>query len=285
MNKFFTSIFYITIITLLHISCQEGTNSIIEEKTDTPSVATTPSEKKILSEEQYRLHSIIGKFAPSGGIYEYDSTKNLWCERPMSADIMSYMKINDIQNIEDVPDLNQYFDEKATNNLNSCYIKITDYGEFKDFSLHYKGNLIYENSLKIGDKNGNLQTFNIKKLNNFDLPLVGSIDFSNGKNYIITIEGQKANILFSNEFGEYEMELLKIRKNNTNIQTQGIATVLSDYAYFHNQPEVSTRRKAFVVFGQQVRYSRISGDFVFVIFFNATGTKTQGWLLKSDLAF
>ena len=52
----------------------------------------------------------------------------------MSADLMSYMKINDIQNIEDVPDLNQYFDEKATNNLNSCYIKITDYGETEDQS-------------------------------------------------------------------------------------------------------------------------------------------------------
>lgn len=283
MNKWSLNTVFISFLFLVNVGCEERKNENIQ--IESPAVEAGPSEKKILSVEQYRLSSILAQTGMSGTIYDYNSSQNLWCEHPNAAGIMSYMKINDIQNSDDLPDLNQYFDVKTTNDFNSCIIKVNDFGDFKDVSLQYKGNIIYQNSFKAGDHSGKFQTFNVKKLNNFNLPMIGSIDYSNGKNYVITIEDQKAKIVFSNEFGDYELELLQIKKNNAVVSSEGMASVISDRAYFHSQPDFSTKRKAFVVTGEQVRYSKTSGSFVYVVFYNTAGTKSQGWLLKSDLAF
>lgn len=285
MNKLYLSLVFLSASFIVNTGCNEGNDGGFKTPAETPLVDTTPTVKKILSVEQYRLDNLFQQDVSHTTIYNYDATQNLWCEHPNAAAMMSYMKMNDIQNPDDIPDMIQYFDVKTTNDFNSCMIKVADYGDFKDISLHYKGNIVYENSLKVGDQSGKFQTFKVKKLNNFNLPMTGSIDYSNGRNYTITIEDQKAKIVFSNEFGNYEMELLKIRKNNAVVSAEGMASVISDRAYFHSQPDFSTKRKAFVVTGEQVRYSKTSGAFVYVVFFNTAGTKTQGWLLKSDLAF
>jgi hypothetical protein len=285
MNKLSLFVFFLATFFLVNTGCNEGNDRAVGAPTEKPSAGTTPTVKKILSVEQYRLDNIFQQAVVQGTVYNYSSSQNLWCEQPNAALIMSYMRMNDIQSPNDLPDLNQYFDVKTTNDFNSCTIKVTDYGDFKDISLHYKGNLIYQNSLKVGEETEKIQTFKVAKLNNFNLPMTGSIDYSNGRNYVITIEDQKAKIVFSNEFGDYEMELLKIRKNNAVVSSEGMASVVSDRAYFHSQPDFSTKRKAFVVTGEQVRYSKTSGAFVYVVYFNIAGTKTQGWILKSDLTF
>ena len=56
-------------------------------------------------------------------------------------------------------------------------------------------------------------------------------------------------------------------------------------AYFHNQPDESTRRNAFIVhWNNAVLHPREEqNDFVYIVFTNHEGQTTRGWLRKKDL--
>lgn len=56
-------------------------------------------------------------------------------------------------------------------------------------------------------------------------------------------------------------------------------------AYFHNKPDPSTRRNAFIVHWNNAKLKPLdeSGDFVYIVFTNVEGQTTKGWLAKKDL--
>ncbi len=66
------------------------------------------------------------------------------------------------------------------------------------------------------------------------------------------------------------------------ISNTGKAIATSDIANFYTEPDIQTKRKAFVVKGQEVTYEEISGEFIKASFTNDKGTITTGWMLKSD---
>jgi eukaryotic-like serine/threonine-protein kinase len=56
-------------------------------------------------------------------------------------------------------------------------------------------------------------------------------------------------------------------------------------AYFHNEPDPSTRRAAHLVHWNNAELTAIEekNGFIYVVFFNTAGQITKGWLKKSDL--
>jgi serine/threonine-protein kinase len=56
-------------------------------------------------------------------------------------------------------------------------------------------------------------------------------------------------------------------------------------AYFHNKPDESTRRKAFIIHWNNavLTPSNEQDGFIYVTFTNHLGQTSKGWLLKSDL--
>ncbi len=56
-------------------------------------------------------------------------------------------------------------------------------------------------------------------------------------------------------------------------------------AYFHNQPDQSTRRKAFIVQGNNAVIEALDEEngFIYVIYTNHLGQTSKGWLNKKDL--
>ena len=68
------------------------------------------------------------------------------------------------------------------------------------------------------------------------------------------------------------------------------AAVLGAYrvrskAHFHNQPDESTRRNAFIVHWNNaiLHPSQEQNDFVYIVFTNHEGQTSKGWLRKKDL--
>lgn len=56
-------------------------------------------------------------------------------------------------------------------------------------------------------------------------------------------------------------------------------------AYFHSEPDPSTRRKAHLVHWNNAELTALDekNGFIYVVFFNTAGQVTKGWLQKSDL--
>ncbi len=56
-------------------------------------------------------------------------------------------------------------------------------------------------------------------------------------------------------------------------------------AFFHTEPDPSTRRKAHLVHWNNAELTALDekNGFIYVVFFNTAGQITKGWLLKSDL--
>jgi len=68
--------------------------------------------------------------------------------------------------------------------------------------------------------------------------------------------------------------------------TEGIpAYKVRSRAYFHNKPDASTRRNAFIVHWNNavLHPQKESGEFVYVVFTNVEGQTSKGWLNKKDL--
>lgn len=62
-------------------------------------------------------------------------------------------------------------------------------------------------------------------------------------------------------------------------------TLVSRYAYFHNEPDRSTRRAAFINIWNQARLTPLADQngFIYVIYINDQGQTSRGWLLKENL--
>jgi len=72
----------------------------------------------------------------------------------------------------------------------------------------------------------------------------------------------------------------------TTADAQGLtAYKVRSRAYFHNKPDASTRRNAFIVHWNNaiLHPQREEGDFVYIVFTNVEGQTSKGWLNKKDL--
>lgn len=75
-------------------------------------------------------------------------------------------------------------------------------------------------------------------------------------------------------------------QGDSGVQTKplnsGSATAITDKAYFYTNPDLSTKRKAYMVKGEITSYNKVQGDFFYAEFTNPQGIITKGWMLKSD---
>lgn len=61
-------------------------------------------------------------------------------------------------------------------------------------------------------------------------------------------------------------------------------SVVTERAYFHNEPNLKTKRSAYLIYGEVVEPLAERGSFFYVVFTNLKGVKTKGWILKSNLS-
>lgn len=78
------------------------------------------------------------------------------------------------------------------------------------------------------------------------------------------------------------------QKQDTNekpkpLQSVGEYKVLVARAYFHNEPDVATKRKGFIPADEDVTAYDEKGDFIYTEFTNKQGIVSKGWLQRSDL--
>ena len=284
MKKISLVIIAATITLFSIISCggsssKESTSMYKTDSVYNDSSTSINNNKGAMSIENYRLISIFG---PRGSSYEYDSVKGVWCNRPIAADMMAYGRQNDIESPEDIPDLSTYFDIQTTNRLNSCQISIAKDLDSTYFVLKYRGNSIFEYSFANSkNKSSKPKEINVNVLKNFDLSIVDeeTIDLSVANDIVISI-GENPSISFSNENGSYDLTFANVKGVSKATKT---ATITSDQAFFYNQPNESTKRKAYMIKGQVVNYDKVNGDFLYGFFINIKGNKTEGWMLKSDV--
>jgi hypothetical protein len=62
----------------------------------------------------------------------------------------------------------------------------------------------------------------------------------------------------------------------------GLITVTSDRAYFHSNPNVASKRNAYIIKGQGGTFTKVENNFGFLRFTNTSGVVTEGWLKISD---
>ena len=65
--------------------------------------------------------------------------------------------------------------------------------------------------------------------------------------------------------------------------TRGTARVNANRAYFYGQPDLNTRRGAYLIRGQQIDFSARQGSFVYTRYKNHEGVVTTGWIHANDL--
>ena len=75
----------------------------------------------------------------------------------------------------------------------------------------------------------------------------------------------------------------RVGDNNNAVSTGKLLTVTTTKTFFHSSPDKKTVKKAYLVKGQQVSIWKEQNGFVNATYVNDKGTKTAGWLKKSDL--
>lgn len=67
--------------------------------------------------------------------------------------------------------------------------------------------------------------------------------------------------------------------------SSGNAVVVNSKAYFYENADASTQRKAYLVQGDNVNFSKRENGFIYVEFTNANNKTTKGWMLSTDFKF
>lgn len=65
----------------------------------------------------------------------------------------------------------------------------------------------------------------------------------------------------------------------------GIAIVIVEKAYFYDSSDESTKRKAYILSGEQVSYTNRENGFIYIEYTNTNNKTTKGWMKDSDLSF
>jgi len=75
-----------------------------------------------------------------------------------------------------------------------------------------------------------------------------------------------------------------VKKKSTAPKVLGQYIVIAERAYFHNKPDVNTRRSAYLVPSTDVvKALKDEGEFIYTEFTNSRGKTSKGWVLKADL--
>lgn len=79
---------------------------------------------------------------------------------------------------------------------------------------------------------------------------------------------------------------LSLNKENLNKPNANLSfIVLTERAYFYNEPREGTRRNAYFIRGNQAVGLRRENDFVYVEFTNLAGQTSKGWIRVQDISF
>lgn len=62
----------------------------------------------------------------------------------------------------------------------------------------------------------------------------------------------------------------------------GVVIVNVEKAFFYSEPNINTKRKVYLVSGQEVEFTSQERDFIYCKFSNDNGKTTEGWMLAAD---
>ena len=65
----------------------------------------------------------------------------------------------------------------------------------------------------------------------------------------------------------------------------GQATVIVEKAYFHDSSDELTKRKAYILKGEQISYTNRENGFIYIEYTNTNNKTTKGWMQDSDFEF
>jgi len=65
----------------------------------------------------------------------------------------------------------------------------------------------------------------------------------------------------------------------------GQATVIVEKAYFHDSSDELTKRKAYILKGEQISYTNRENGFIYIEYTNTNNKTTKGWIKDSDFEF
>lgn len=85
-----------------------------------------------------------------------------------------------------------------------------------------------------------------------------------------------------------ESEIVKeseVDNHQINESFSGQATVIVEKAYFHDSSDESTKRKAYVMKGEQVSYTNRENGFIYIEYTNTNNKTTKGWMKDSDFGY
>lgn len=80
----------------------------------------------------------------------------------------------------------------------------------------------------------------------------------------------------------------RVMSNKTNENSkESLKTfvVVAEKAYFHNEPNKDSIRKAYLAQDDSGQYIKEDGDFLYIIFTNSKNKTSKGWISKSDVAW
>jgi hypothetical protein len=273
-----TLYFMVAVSTLFYSCAGSDNNQSSNNVAPTPAIDNSNQEKEKEEPrkvEHYQLNTIQGMVPPRGAFFDFNPQKGKWCQRPDHQMVKEYL--DGIGNTEgEIPDLADYFNDKATNLLNSCIVTFTTQGENKTVSLRLGGNIVFrqpiENDVKEIKIKGSMKNFNFAKLG-------GTLMFDDGKDFTLSFAESTPVLRYTNDYGQFDFNFIKLDLKK---MQRKIAVVTSDIANFYFKPDQSSKQKSFVVKGQNVLLGKSQDDFVYAYFTNTQGTVTEGWLLSSD---
>lgn len=106
-----------------------------------------------------------------------------------------------------------------------------------------------------------------------------------GINYFIQyMENYNIRVIRQSDAFTHEYSCAEVLSLNFNSESN-LYTVVSQRAYFHNEPNIKSRRNAYLIYGEIVKPMQEKNGFVYVSFTNPKGIKSKGWILKSNLSF
>lgn len=110
----------------------------------------------------------------------------------------------------------------------------------------------------------------------------GPLFNSNSEVVGITTSGLgEANINFA-----VNIDQLNLNQNiNSNNSINEFFIVSSDRAYFHNSPDISSKRNAYLVKGENGNVIESRNGFVYIVFKNSKDQITKGWININDIEF
>jgi hypothetical protein len=180
----------------------------------TQSDSTQQTTDAVATVEKFRLTAIEGQYAPAGGHYLFDKKKNLWCEIPSMATVMSYTQGMEMENPEKetkaiFDELTTYFSKSDTKKLNSCEITFSKKGNIVEYTLEYLGKTIQKEIIdQTTQKEKSLKFTAIEPLDfsEFD----GTMILSKVRKYTLNLE-KEPTIQFSDDMGNYTLEFEKVQ--------------------------------------------------------------------------